>query len=319
MPNAVEPHYRVTLGLIMDGKTEEALEAAERTVTADPYHPDAWAIRAMALDWNGRYGEAIGSAQRAIELAGDDNPVAAARAQAFLAEAYFDLEQFDRALSTANRALETNPDSYEAYRNRALIVQSTQFDFAAALEDLETAHALAPNLSYITVDLALVHSRDDADTALALLSEVIEFNPANVNALYIMGSLYLNAIGDPNESAEYLARCLDIDPDNINCHYVLGRAQIRTEQYATAAESFKRTIDLGSENPYHYWWTARAQVLLGSCQAATAYLQKGYQIAIQTDDQIIKDSYVDQMQSCGLLSEPAPEATEEATEEAASA
>ena len=317
MPNAVEPHYRMTLGLIMNGQEEEALEAAERTVTADPYDPDAWAIRAMALDWSGRYGEAIGSAQRAIELAGDTNPVAAARAQAFLAEAYFDLEQYDRALSTANRALETNPDSYEAYRNRALIVQSTQFDFAAALEDLETAHALAPNLPYITIDLALVHSRDDADTALALLSDVIEFNPANVNALYLMGSLYLNAIGDPSESAEYLSRCIDVDPDNINCHYVLGRAQVRTEQYATAAESFKRTIDLGSDNPYHYWWAGRAQVLLGSCPAATPYLQKGYQIALQTDDQLIKDSYEDQMRSCNLLGEP--EATEEATEEAANA
>ena len=269
----------------------------------------------MALDWNGRYGEAVGSAQRAIELAGDTNPAAVARAQAFLAEAYFDLEQYDRALSTANRALETNPDSYEAYRNRALIVQSTQFDFAAALEDLEIAHAIAPHLPYITIDLALAHSRDDADTALSLLSEVIEFNPANVNALYLMGSLYLNAIGDPSESAEYLSRCLDVSPENINCLYVLGRAQVRTEQYATAAESFKRTIDLGSEDPYHYWWAGRAQVLLGSCPAATPYLQKGYQIALRTDDQLIKDSYEDQMRSCGLLGEP--EATEEATEEAA--
>src|SRR5690606_15009880 len=113
VPNNVGVHYRLTLGLIMSGKREEALEAAERTVTADPYDPNAWAIRAMALDWNGRYGEAVASAQRSLELAGQDNIEAQARANAFLAEAYFDLAQYDRALSTANRAIEANPNSYE--------------------------------------------------------------------------------------------------------------------------------------------------------------------------------------------------------------
>src|SRR5690606_40150878 len=67
-------------------------------------------------------------------------------------------------------------------------------------------------------------------------------------------------------------------PEQISCHYLLGRAQVRTEQYTLAAESFKRAVDLGSTNGYHYWWAGRAQVLLGSCPAATQYLQTGYQI-----------------------------------------
>jgi tetratricopeptide (TPR) repeat protein len=315
VPNNVGVHYRLTLGLIMNGQREAALEAAERTVTADPYDPNAWAIRAMALDWNGRYGEAVASAQRSLELAGQDNLEAQARANAFLAEAYFDLEQYDRALSTANRALEANPESYEAYRNRAMIVQNTQFDFEAALQDLQTAYDLAPNLPYIVVDLAVIRSRDDVDAAIALLTEVLDLNPNNVDALQWLGSLYLNAVGDPNQAADYLTRCVDVDPTNINCHYVLGRAQVRTEQYSLAAESFKRTVDLGTTNPYHYWWAGRAQVLLGSCPGATSYLQTGYQMAQQAEDETLIADYEDQMRSCRLLAEATEEATEEATVE----
>lgn len=315
VPNNVGVHYRLTLGLIMSGKREEALEAAERTVTADPYDPNAWAIRAMALDWNGRYGEAVASAQRSLELAGQDNIEAQARANAFLAEAYFDLAQYDRALSTANRAIEANPNSYEGYRNRAIIVQNTQFDFEAALQDLQTAYDLAPNLPYIAVDLAVVRSRDDVDAAIALLTEVLDLNPQNVNALLWLGSLYLNSVGDPNQAADYLTRCTDAAPEQISCHYLLGRAQVRTEQYTLAAESFKRAVDLGSTNGYHYWWAGRAQVLLGSCPAATQYLQTGYQIAQESGDEDLIAAYEDQMRSCRLLAEATPEVTEEATTE----
>jgi tetratricopeptide (TPR) repeat protein len=314
VPNNVGVHYRLTLGLIMKRQREAALAAAERTITADPYDPNGWAIRAMALDWSGRYNEAIASAQRALELAGTDNAEAAARAQAFMAEALYDLGQYDRALSMANRALETYPDSYEAYRSRSIIVQNTLFDFNAALRDLETAYQLAPNLPYIGVDLAVVRSRDDTNGAIALLTEILDLNPRNVDALRWLGSLYLNAIGDPARASDYLARCIEADPQNITCHYVLGRAQVRTEQYAAAADSFKRAVDLGSRNPYHYWWAGRAQVLLGSCPAAAPYLQTGYQIALQSNDELIIESYEDQMRSCRLLSEP--EATEEAAEEA---
>jgi tetratricopeptide (TPR) repeat protein len=315
MPNDVEVHYRATLGLIMSGQFEQAVAMAERTVTADPYNPDAWAIRAMALDWNGDYGLAVASAQRALELAGTENVAAKARAEAFLAEAFFDLEQYERALTTVNRAVETDPNSFEALRNRARIVQNTQFDFDAALDDLQAARSLAPNLPYITVDLALVESREgNTDAAIEMLTEIVDLNPGNTRALFWLGWQYLNVVGDPSQAADYLARCVEANPANISCHYILGRSQVRTEQYAAAAESFNKAIDLGSQDPYHYWWAGRAQVLLGSCPAAAPFLQTGYQIALRNEDEPLINDYEDQMRSCRLLAAE-PEATEEATAE----
>ena len=58
-PNDVDLHYRVAHMMIITSnfgsntaRMQQALEFAERTVSADPEAPAGWAIRAMALDWN---------------------------------------------------------------------------------------------------------------------------------------------------------------------------------------------------------------------------------------------------------------------------
>lgn len=317
VPNDVSTHYRVTLGLVMAGRLRDALDAAERTITANPYSPDAWAIRAMVLDWSGRVGEAIASGLRALELAGQDNPQSEARALAFLAEAYFDAEQYDRALSTVERALEVNPDSFEAHRVRALIAQGYEFDNEAALDYYQAAYDLAPNLPYLAIELAAVNSAlGNTDQAVATLAELVELNPRNTQALLNLGQIYLRDVGDPNQALDQLSRCIETDPQNIDCHYVLGRAQVRLEQYESAANSFETAINLGSANPRHYWWAGYGQVLSGGgCPAAAIYLQKGYEMALQgSDEQLIAD-FEDQMRTCQLIALPPVEITPEVTAE----
>lgn len=319
VPNDVSTYYRYTLGLAMSGKLAQALDAAERTVTANPYSADAWAIRAMVLNWIGRPSEAIASALQALALAGNDQPQSQARAQAFLAEAYFDVGQYDRALSTVERALTINPDSFEAHRVRSQIMQDYQFDFVTALEDSQTAYDLAPNLPYLAIDLAVLNLREgETDTALGILRDVVDLNPQNTRALWWIGTIYLNTVGDPNQASDYLSRCVQVAPDNINCHYTLGRAQIRLEQYTLASESFETTIRLGTTEPRHYWWAARAQVLTVGCPAAVSYLQTGYLMAKEgSDSQLISD-FEDAMRACQMVVDSPVEPAEEATPEAES-
>lgn len=309
-PNDVAIHYRVALGLLMEGRQDEALAAAERTVTANPYSSDAWAIRAMALDWNGRPGEAIASALHALELNPDN-----ARAMAFLAEAYLDSGQPERALDIVNEALELGPDSFEAYRVRGLIAQNTQFDLEAARVDYQRAYDIAPHLPYLAIDLATIdYALEDRDAAIETLSEVIEQNPGNVSALYLIGSYYYSGLGSPNQALDYLTRCVEAAPDYIPCHYLLGRVQIALEQYAIAAESLERAIDLGSTSARHYWWAGRAQTILGNCPAAIPYLQTGYELAQEDDDPDLIVAFEDSLRECGALASPPAEATEEAAE-----
>lgn len=321
VPNRVDVYYLWTLGLAMEGQLDAALAAAERTITADPYSADAWAIRAMVLNWNRRPAEAIPSALRALELVdnSEENAKSRARAHAFLAEGYLRVGQYERALSTVDRALEIDPNSFEALHVRSRIAQEYLFDFTTAMRHSQAAYNIAPNLPYLGLELAVLNVREQQiDTALGILRDILELNPRNRDSLRWMGTVYLNTVGDPNQAADYLSRCVEVSPDGITCLYLLGRAQWRQEQYASALDSFQRAVELGTTDPYHYWWAARAQVTQNGCPAAVSYLQTGWELAQQRqNDQVIIDSYIDQMRSCQLFVDPSfEEADPEATEEA---
>lgn len=300
-PNDVDVHTRLVLGAIIAGDFDKAVEYGQRAVTADPFSSDAWAVQAWALDWAGDPGEAIVSALHARELDPEN-----ARAIAWLAEAYLAAEQVQRALSTANRALEINPDSPEAYRARGYIQWVGLFDIPAALDDMQTALdlALATNpalASLIAVDIAQIEiGNQDFDAAIAVLQRVLEMNPENTSALYWVGSIYFANLGDPAQASGFVTRCVEIDPESINCNYLLGRTQARLEQPEAAAQSFIRAIELGSGVARHWWWAANGQVALGHCDRAIPYLQTGYEMAKTDDIPDLIEAYEYLMGQCQL-------------------
>lgn len=310
VPNDVETHYRLTLGLIMEGSLKESLNAAEATVTANPFSSDAWAIRAMALDWNDRYGEAIASALHALELDPKN-----ARAMAFLAEAYLDNGDTDLAKTTIDKALDTNPDSFEALRVRGLFAQQAEYDLAAAKDYYQQAHDAAPNLPYLSMDLAGIdNSEQNFDDAISIMSGVIENNPKNTLALFQLGVYYYTGLGNLSQALEYFSRCVEADPQIVSCNALLGRVQSRLDNNTAAVESLQKAIDLGTTDPRHYLWMALAKIALGRCDQAVPFLQKGYDLAKDGVDDEALGVLEDKMRECQVTIPGAqPEATAEAT------
>jgi tetratricopeptide (TPR) repeat protein len=310
VPNEVAVYDRIAISLITLGRTSEALEYAEKAINANPYSADAWAIRAWALDWDGRSGEALSSALHALEL----NPESS-RAQAYLAEAYLSLGQEDRADRLVNNVLEENPNSFEAYRARGLI-KWNEFDLDGAVEDFQTAYGIADNMTFIAIDIATIESaRQNFDAALDILESVVEANPQNTLALRQLGVIHNSQLGNPSQAISYLQDCVDYNPNSVDCFYNLGRAQYRLELYQEAANSFERTMELGTNNPYHYYWAGWSQINIGNCTRAMAYLDPGYQISLQGSDTDIVSAFETVMPECrssfGGFDDTSPEATEE--------
>ncbi|MCB9452983.1 MAG: tetratricopeptide repeat protein [Anaerolineaceae bacterium] len=306
VPNDVQTYYRYTLGLTMEGRLTDAQAAAEQLVTANPFSSDAWALRAMVLDWSGKPGEAIASALHALEL--DQN---SARAKAFLAEAYYDMGDSEQALDTVNQALELDPQSFEALRVRGLLSWNT--DYLETRQYFSEAYDIAPNMPYLAIDLAQINfALQEYDEAIDILRGVVEVNPQNTTALYWLGSYYNAGVGNYAQAAEYLNRCVEADANNINCYYLLGRVQINLEQYAAAAQSLKSAVDQGSSDPRHYLWAGRAQIFNGSCPAAIPYLQKGYDLVTEDTSVEVVQALESDLRDCR-----APIAQPEATDEAA--
>lgn len=319
-PNNIEVHFFLTLGLIMQGRFDEAAQAAERAITASPFSPDAWSIRSMALNRLGRNEEAAASALRALELVPSedvtDNSALArsrARAQAFLAEAFLNLGQGQRASTLVEQALETYPDSFEAYQIRGRINQEVNADIEAALADYRTAYDLAPNLVYLGIWVArLERVVGNPQAALELFQDMSELNPGNTQLLLELGDYYRLVDGNYSEALGYLNRCVEADPQNANCHYQAGRVQYLLEEFLAARESFQRAIDLDPEYGYPYYWYADASYRLGQCAAAIPYIQTGQRIADETKDTILIDSIEAIAVTCGLIAAPQDEVTPEA-------
>ncbi len=275
LPNSVEVFRRIAVALINSARPAEALVFAERAINADPFSAEAWAIRAWALDWAGRDGEAVSSALHALELDPQNS-----RAGAYLAEAYFELGQVNRAEDLIEEILAADADSAEAWRARGLIKSEGRFDYAGAAEDFATAYRIADNMNLVAIDLARTETvLGNLEAALEVLGDVTEANPRNTQALYLVGLIYRNNQGNPSQALRRLQDCVDFDPEHINCHYELGRAQLELEFEQEAADTLARAIDLGSENPRHYYWAGEAQRNLNNCTRAMYYFDQGLQKA----------------------------------------
>jgi len=311
LPNDLTVHYRLAFGLLMDGSYAEGLTAAEQAISANPYSEDAWAIRAMALDRNEKYGLAIASALQALSL----NPNSA-RALAFLGEAYLDAGDTERALDTVNRALEKDENSFEAYFVRGRINQEALYNFDAAHQDYETAMQLAPTMPYIGINLAgLDYPMENYDEAITVLKNILDLNPQNVSALFWLGFTYYSGQGDSTQALEYLNRCVQADSKNIPCLYYLGQVQYFTGQTDAASQSFQAVLDAGSQNPRHFLSAGRVYSQMGNCPKAVPILRQGYQL-IQAQDAPNQDTVIGFQEALAGCNVPGFSVTPEATPEA---
>ncbi len=280
MPNSVEVYRRIALGLINASRYSEAVDYGKRAVNADPFAADAWAIYAWALDWDKRATEALGKALHALEL----DP-ASSRANAYLAEIYSSLGQAERAELLLADLLDAEPDSAEGLRARGLIKWNRN-DFAGALDDFKTAYGLADNMVFIAVEIAIIEKDlRNYETAKEFLQQVVDADPYNPRALFRLGEIAVSFEGNPAQAMRYLQDCVDLNPGYLYCHFMLGRAQEKLGLIEDAAASFETAIELGSDNAQHYFWAGSAQIDLGNCSRAMAYLEPGLRLALQSATQ----------------------------------
>ncbi len=313
VPNDVMRHYFVAMGLIMDGRYAEAVEASEAAINADPFSADAWAIHAYALAENDRQREGIAAALQALSL-DPDNP----RALAYLANAYYLNNQIELANQTVARALEADSESPDAYFVSGQLNYFSTFDFGAALRDYETTLQYMPNYLRARINIAYIQmSEGDYESARDTLLTVTELNPNNLDALFALSFLYLSGLGDANQALEPVQRCVTLDPQNRTCLFYLGNVQRQLGNNTEALRIYRQLIDTGTENPSHFLALARTYIDgAGDCESAIPVLQTGYRLegnaTVPNVDRLV--AFEELLTTCGVSAAvPTAEATAEAT------
>ena len=109
-------HHGLGLGLIAEGKTEEAIDHYNKTISIKPEFPNAYNNRGIVYGGLGQYKLALDDFDKAIRLKED-------YAEAYYNKAvtYANMAQYQLAIEDYNKAIILNPDYAYAYNNRGAV------------------------------------------------------------------------------------------------------------------------------------------------------------------------------------------------------
>ncbi|MBL1137259.1 MAG: tetratricopeptide repeat protein [Chloroflexi bacterium] len=175
-PNDAGIHFRLAyLLLITSGsgsdtvKINEALEMAQATISANPESPLGWMIQAMALDWGLQHNRALASAQRALEI--DPSSIFA---KAVLGNIYRNLGDLGLSKATFDDAIAQIQRNGADNETVAQVYRnygrylSSQADYEGAADAYQRARQAMPTATYITIELANYVYLDPSETETAI-------------------------------------------------------------------------------------------------------------------------------------------------------
>lgn len=310
LPNDVAVFFRLAHLLITNDRVAEALEVADRAINADPFSALGWAVRGMALDWDGQTELALASLLHAVEL----DPQSAV-AHALLAETYIDLGAPDRALQMAEQALALDPTDYNVQRNYGYVLEWGYAEYDEAIQAYERALQLAPSRAYIAFNLADLYYREgDYAAEVELLQAVVDQNPENASAHYRLAVALYRDLGEVEQARAAVERCTAIAPDKVSCLSFLGALQRRDGEYNLCARTLDRAVEAGSTNPIDYYFAGTCYIVIDDCNRAEQILRLGLALAETTETQTdIRDA----LAQCQVVLTLPPTAAPEGTPDAA--
>jgi protein O-GlcNAc transferase len=294
-----DPAYRIPLSrlLILTGEPEAALEEAEKAAELSPNSPRALAALCQAQDWNDQIADAIETCGRAVDL----DPTYA-EAHAYLAEAYTDnilsgdySVGWQRTVQEAEKAVELDPRSVDAYRNLAYVWNSQGY-YGLSNDYYDKALEVHPNLSFLYVKKAINYraliayhagraeyaaAEASYQAAVASLEEAIKVDPESSAAYEEMGWLYYGN-EQLNLAQEKLEKAVEIDPGFARAWGRLGFTRFRRRNYEGAEEALKTAVELGDDRIETYYTLGLVLYYLARCEEAMPYFNQA--LAIDPED-----------------------------------
>lgn len=157
--------------------------------------------------------------------------------------AYLRKNQLNEAMAEYKKAIEINPDFFEAHRALGnMYVDRCQYD--KALAEFEEAARIMPDNSDIHNEMGILYkNQGNLDKALYEYSLALQYNPYNVIIyknrahIYFIKKLYDRAIDDCQEAIE-------IDPKDAEIYRNLGMIYGRIGNYNKVYRSFEKYLGL---------------------------------------------------------------------------
>jgi lipoprotein NlpI len=187
--------------------------------------------------------------------------------EGYLVSAYVGLEEYDKALASANQQLAVYPNFHEALEDRAR-VYSLMKDDVRALADLGRALELEPRSTSAYVSRAIIYgTQDKLDLAMADLDRALEHDPNDAYAYRIRCRFKLHQ-GKLPEALSDCSQALELAPSYSLAKVEKGAAQYLTGDYRGAVDTLADFMSYQQEEPYGLLWLHLARRRLGIDDAA---------------------------------------------------
>lgn len=278
-PNKARPNNNFCHALLMQGKSEEAINYCNRAINLYPGLTEAYNNRGLAYDKLKQHDQAIENYNQAIQLNSRY-----ANAYNNRGMAYHSLGKYQQAIDDYNQALNLQPDDAFIYSNRAA-AYAILGQYEKAIEDFDRAIKLQPNYAaayrnrsglYLSLgktdpgcnDAQKACALGDC-TALELAKSKGLCSPENKETAIDFGAKkeetaadWINKeqalwngkeYSDPAKAVEYLNNAIKLKQDNASYYNKRGLAYYHLGNNKNAIEDYSKAIRLKPDFSLAYY------------------------------------------------------------------
>jgi tetratricopeptide (TPR) repeat protein len=233
-----------------NGPMQGALQIAEQAIVIAPANARAYAMLCFARMADNKSEDALRACLRAQELDPNDPDT-----YAFQAYAQFDLQRYDTAQDSANKAV-TDAQQFGHPSIDAYISLGQVFGYKGRLAQAQTAYISAMNINpklefpyfaFAGYELSLQNDKDlvraqaAINTAIETYRRVLENNPHSVKAYTRLCAAYFN-LGDFTSASDNCDAALQIDPTYLDAIAMKGQVQYRGRDYEDAIDTLEGCV-----------------------------------------------------------------------------
>ncbi len=240
-------------------RLQEARDNIRKAAEMAPDDSMVQAIKAFVLDWNASSNlitqdesqaylvEAEAAANRAYLLDPGN-----ALALAFYAEVLLDQQKWDQALEYARQAVERDPNSMDAHRVYATVLETVQ-QYRDAIAEYKRASEIAPNLTFLLLqiglgyrNLAVTPEDKNYDTALYYFAQAAEINKqlgVKDPTPYIAIAKTYTQQGQFYIASRNAETALALAPSNSDTYGQLGMIYVQARNYESAMPALQCAVE----------------------------------------------------------------------------
>jgi tetratricopeptide (TPR) repeat protein len=224
------------------GQPEEAQANAENAILLNNENSMAHAVRAWALDFQGKNSDAIEEIDKAIEL--DPNN---AIAHAYRVEILIDSNNFDnieKAIEASRTALGLDPNALETRRARGYVFEVTG-QYEDAIQFYRSALDVNPNIAILHMELGRnFRSTGVYDDAIDEFTKANTLNPADPEPERLISRTYATE-GEFAKALQYAKAAVEDKPTDAGLHGNYGVMFFRNFQYQEAVTELSLAVNGG--------------------------------------------------------------------------